>query len=145
LIHIDKGGNKDFTKYFFDKINSYGIHYDAIGQSYYPWWQGNLIDLRDCLNFTASEYKKDIFLVEVAYNWLPSEYINKKGPFEESIEGQKEFLEEVNRIVLNVPENRGRGIFWWEPAVSSSGNRSFFDNNGNVLPVIKVFDKFTKN
>jgi arabinogalactan endo-1,4-beta-galactosidase len=145
MIHIDKGGNKNFTKYFFDKLNSYGIHYDVIGQSYYPWWHGNLLDLRECLNFTATEFKKDIILVEVAYNWVPSEYINKKAPFAETKEGQKEFLEEVNRIILNIPDNRGCGVFWWEPAVSRRGTRSFFDEDGNVLPVIKVFDRFTRN
>jgi hypothetical protein len=35
------------------------------------------------------------------------------------------------------------GIFWWEPAVSSGPLRSrgFFDDDGNALPVIRVFDR----
>ncbi len=144
MIHIDKGGNKEATKYFFDKLNSYRIRYDVIGQSYYPWWHGSLLDLRECLNFTAKEYNKDVVVVEAAYNWTPTEYINKNAPFPESPEGQKEFLEEVNRIVLSVPDNRGIGVFWWEPAVAHMKSRSFFDENGNVLPVINVFDKFTR-
>ena len=144
MIHIDKGGDKNFTKYFFDKINSYGIRYDVIGQSYYPWWHGTLLDLRECLNFTAHEYKKDIIVVEAAYNWTPTEYIGKNAPFEESPQGQKQFLEEVNNIVMNIPDNRGIGIFWWEPAVSRRGSRSFFDEQGNALPVITVFDKYTR-
>jgi len=144
MVHIDKGGNKDFTKYFFDKFHSYGIKYDIIGQSYYPWWHGSLLDLRTCLNFTANAYKKDIIMVEVAYNWTPREYINKFAPFPETPEGQKDFLEEVNRIVMAIPDGRGTGIFWWEPAVSRRGSRSFFDEKGNVLPVIQVFDKFTR-
>ena len=45
-IHIDKGGNRKATKYFFDKLNSYGVGYDVTGQSYYPWWQGTLLELR---------------------------------------------------------------------------------------------------
>jgi arabinogalactan endo-1,4-beta-galactosidase len=144
MIHIDKGGDKAFTKYFYDKLHTYGIKYDIIGQSYYPWWHGSLLDLRKCLDFTAREYKKDIIVVEAAYNWRPREYINKNSPFPETPEGQKEFLEEVNRIVMNVVDNRGIGIFWWEPAVRRGGSRSFFDEQGNVLPVINVFDKFTR-
>ncbi len=144
MIHIDRGGDKAATKYFFDKLNSYGIQYDAIGESYYPWWQGSLLDLRECLDYAAKEYKKDIYVVETAYNWKPAEYINKEAPFPETPEGQKEFLEEVNRIVMNVLDGRGAGVFWWEPAVSRRGSRSFFDDNGNVLPVITVFDKFTR-
>ncbi len=144
MIHIDKGGDKDFTKYFFDKLNSYNLKYDVIGQSYYPWWHGNLLNLRECLNFTATNYNKNVILVEVAYNWTPTEYLDKKPPFPESPTGQKEFLDEVNRIVLSIPNERGVGIFWWEPAVSKRGSRSFFDANGNVQPVISVFDKYTR-
>jgi len=145
MIHIDKGGDKDFTKNWFDKFHSYGIKYDVIGQSYYPWWHGSLLDLRECLNWMAKAYDKDIYMVEAAYNWTPTEYIDTLAPFPESPEGQKEFLEEVNRIVLNIPDNRGCGVFWWEPAVSRRGTRSFFDEEGNVLPVISVFDKFTRH
>jgi len=145
MVHIDRGGNKKFTKNYFDTLNSYNISYDVIGQSYYPWWHGALLDLRENMYFMATEYKKDIILVEVAYNWTPTEYKEKAPPFEESPQGQKQFLEEVNRIVLNTPDNKGKGIFWWEPAVSRWGTRSFFDKEGNVLPVITVFDKFTRH
>ena len=44
------------------------------------------------------------------------------------------------------PHGRGKGIFWWEPAVPAAANRSrgMFDDDGNALPVITVFDKFTR-
>lgn len=146
MIHIDKGGNKDATKYFFDKLNSYGVPYDVIGQSYYPWWHGSLLDLRENLIFMADTYQKDIIVVETAYCWRPAEYRNKLAPFPETPEGQREFLDEVNRIVLATPHDRGKGIFWWEPAVSARMNsRGMFDKNGNALPVITVFDKFTRH
>ncbi len=145
MIHIDRGGDKIRTRDFFDKLNSYGAEYDVIGQSYYPWWQGSLNDLRENLIFTAERYKKDIFVVEAAYNWKPAEYKTKPGPFPESPEGQKQFLEEVNRIVQETPDGHGKGVFWWEPAVTGTlGSRSFFDENGNALPVINAFDKFTR-
>ncbi len=144
MIHIDKGGNWAKTKSFFDRLNSYGVQYDVIGESYYPWWQGSLLDLRNCLDHIAEVYKKDVIVVETAYNWEPTEYKDKPAPFPETPEGQKEFLEGVNRIVLNVPGGRGAGVFWWEPAVARGGSRSFFDRDGNVLPVITVFDKYTR-
>jgi arabinogalactan endo-1,4-beta-galactosidase len=145
MIHIDQGGNKNRTKYFFDKLLSYNIDFDYIGQSYYPWWHGTLLDLRNNMIFMAETYKKPIILVEVAYCASPTEYKTKAAPFPESPEGQKEFLEEVNRIVLGTPDNLGAGIFWWEPAsIGGRSTRDFFDVNGNVLPVITVFDKFTR-
>ncbi|MFH0842144.1 MAG: glycosyl hydrolase 53 family protein [Bacteroidota bacterium] len=145
MIHIDQGGNMEKTKYFFDKFLSYGIGFDYIGQSYYPWWHGTLLDLRDNMIFMAGEYKKPIILVEVAYCASPTEYKNRPGPFPETPEGQKEFLDEVHRIVLGTPENLGVGIFWWEPAtMGGRSSRDFFDEQGNVLPVITVFDKWTR-
>jgi arabinogalactan endo-1,4-beta-galactosidase len=147
MIHIDQGGNKERTKYFFDKFLSYGIDFDYIGQSYYPWWHGSLLDLRDNMIFMAETYKKPIILVEVAYCSSPTEYRKKPAPYPETPEGQKEFLDEVNKVVLNTPDNLGAGIFWWEPATTSGGigTRDFFDENGNVLPVITVFDKYTRH
>ena len=142
MIHIDRGGDKNRTKWFFDHCKEYEIEFDVIGQSYYPWWHGSLSDLEDNLAFMAKEYDKDIMLVEVAYNWRPAEYRSKPGPFPETPQGQKEFLESVKRIVQGTPGGRGKGIFWWEPAVGRGGiaSRGMFDDEKNALPVITVFD-----
>jgi arabinogalactan endo-1,4-beta-galactosidase len=143
MIHIDRGGDLPATKAFFNKCIERDIQFDVIGQSYYPWWHGSLDDLRENLAFMAEEYDKDIMLVEVAYNWRPAEYRDRPGPFPETPEGQKQFLEDVDRIVRNTPNNRGKGIFWWEPAVPPGpiASRGMFDRSGNALPVITVFDR----
>jgi len=146
MIHIDRGADKIRTKEFFDKLNSYHVNYDVIGQSYYPWWHGSLNDLRENMTFMAEEYRKDIIVVEAAYNWMPAEYKTRPAPFPESPEGQKQFLEEVNRVVQETPHGLGKGVFWWEPAVTGPlGSRGFFDEQGNALPVITTFDKFTRH
>jgi arabinogalactan endo-1,4-beta-galactosidase len=145
MIHIDRGGDRDGTQFFFDKLNSYHVKYDVIGQSYYPWWHGSLNDLRKNMAFMAREYKKDIIVVETAYHWQPSEYTQKKGPFPETSEGQRQFLEEVNKVVQQTPNGLGKGIFWWEPAATGPlGSRSFFDDSGNALPVVRAFDGLTR-
>jgi arabinogalactan endo-1,4-beta-galactosidase len=148
MIHIDQGGSMAKTKYFFDHLNRYKIPYDVIGFSYYPWWHGTLMDLRDNLAFTANTYGKDIIVVETAYNWRPSrETADRPGPFPETPEGQRDYLDELARVAMNTPNERCKGIFWWEPAVGNRGglvSRSFFDENGNSLPVISVFDKYTR-
>jgi arabinogalactan endo-1,4-beta-galactosidase len=147
MIHIEKGGNWEKTKWFFDNLLARGVEFDVIGQSYYPWWHGSLLELRDCLHATAESYKKEIILVEVAYNWRPTEYKDEPPPFPETPEGQREFLDEVNHVVLGIPHGLGKGIFWWEPAVNPSSriaSRGMFDEEGNALPAITVFDKFTR-
>lgn len=145
MLHIDKGGDRAATKRFFDGVLARGVAFDVIGQSFYPWWHGSLLELRDNLAFMAETYGKDIILVEVAYNWKPGEYLRRPPPFPESPEGQREFLDEVNRLVLVTPHGRGKGIFWWEPAVTGGlRRRGMFDDEGNALPVISVFDRFTR-
>ncbi len=144
MIHIDRGADIKRTKEFFDKLNSYHVPYDVIGQSYYPWWHGSLNQLRQNLEFMAREYQKDIIVVEAAYNWKPGNYLSRPAPFPESPEGQHEFLDELNRVVMETPDGRGKGVFWWEPAVKGPLTiRGFFDDQGNALPVITVFDRFT--
>ena len=84
--------------------------------------------------------------VAVAYCWRPTEYRARPGPFPETPEGQREFLEEVNRLVLSTPEHRGIGVFWWEPAVTGGlRGRGFFGDDGNALPVLKAMDRFTRH
>jgi arabinogalactan endo-1,4-beta-galactosidase len=145
MIHIDRGADAKGTKAFLDKLNSYEIPYDVIGQSYYPWWHGSLNDLRKNLEFMAREYQKDVIVVEAAYNWQPGNYVNKPAPFPESPEGQREFLDEVNRVVMETPNGRGKGVFWWEPAVTGPlTSRGFFDEQHNGLPVLTVFDRFSR-
>jgi len=145
MIHIDRGADANGTKAFLNKLNSYEIPYDIIGQSYYPWWHGSLNDLRNNLQFMAAEYQKDIIIVEAAYNWKPGNYVNKPAPFPESPEGQREFLDELNRVVMETPNDRGKGVFWWEPAVQGPLMiRGLFDDEYRALPAMTVFDRFAR-
>lgn len=146
MLHIDKGGDVATTKWWFDNAIQRGVPFDVIGQSYYPWWHGTLLNLRDNLAFMAEAYRKPIIMVEVAYNFRPGEYIGKPAPFAESPEGQREFLETIHQLVLATPYGLGKGVMWWEPAVEHSPirGRGMFDDAGNALPVIDVFDKWTR-
>jgi arabinogalactan endo-1,4-beta-galactosidase len=54
-------------------------------------------------------------------------------------------LDELNRVVMQTPNGRGKGIFWWEPAVSGRlSSRGYFDDQHNALPVIGVFYRFIR-
>lgn len=147
MLHIEKGGDPKATRWWFDNVIKRGVEFDVIGQSYYPWWHGTLLDLRDTLHFMAETYRKEIILVEVAYNWRPTEYTDEPPPFPETPEGQRDFLAAVHELVLATPHGLGKGIFWWEPAVPPQtriASRGMFDAEGNALPVTTVFDRWTR-
>jgi arabinogalactan endo-1,4-beta-galactosidase len=95
----------------------------------------------------ATTYHKEIVLSEVSYPWKPYAKQPAAAPFPQTPEGQKEWLKELNRIVQETPGNLGGGLFWWEPVVPANKplrDRGYFDDDGNVLPVITVFDAYTR-
>ena len=145
MLHYDQGANKRGLKSFFDKFRSYDIPIDVIGVSYYPWWHGSLLDLREGLNFVATAYDIDVIVVETAYHWRENGETRDVAPmpFPETPEGQKAFLQAVHEIVLAVPGGHGKGVFWWEPAVGGRGgigSRGCFDADNNALPALTTFD-----
>ncbi|MDQ8205025.1 glycosyl hydrolase 53 family protein [Pelagicoccus sp. SDUM812003] len=151
MVQVESSGNKAKTKRFFDALFARGVDCDVLGQSYYPWWHGSPLDLRETLNFMALEYGKEVMVVEAAYCWRPTEYKEHPGPFPETPEGQREYLETVHEILLDVPNGLGTGIFWWEPMVhirpgstGGIGSRGMFDDEGNALPVMDVFIKWSR-
>ena len=146
MIHIDRGGDLPGTRYFFDNCRRARRRVRRDRPVVLSLVARQLARSARQSRLHGREYKKDIILVEVAYNWRPAEYRNNPAPFPETPEGQRQFLDEVNRIVLNTPHHRGKGIFWWEPAVPGGpiASRGMFDADNNALPVITVFDRFTR-
>jgi arabinogalactan endo-1,4-beta-galactosidase len=146
MLHVDHGGDIPKTRNFFDHIRSYDIPYDVIGFSFYPWSHGTLIDLRNNFAFASRECDKDVMLVETGYYYQPSRYFRElPGPFPETPDGQRQWLEEVTQVVMQVPGDRGKGVFWWEPAGNQGLRaRGYFDRDGNAQPIIGAFDKYTR-
>ena len=148
MLHIDQGGNTETTQWFFSHVLAAGVPFDVIGQSYYPWWQGSLANLKANLAFMARQYGKPIMVVETAFDWRPSDDKDEKKsrmPFPQTPEGQRDFLKAVAETVAATPGGLGRGVFWWEPAVRGPlARRGLFDDDGNSLPALNVFDACMK-
>jgi len=140
MIHVDHGGDVPLTRLFYDKMDEMGVDYDVLGFSFYPWSHGTLLDLKDNLRMAALRYNKPVIVVETGYYFQPSRsFTEVTPPFPETPEGQRQWLEAVNEIVLNVPNGLGRGVFWWEPM---RGGRGYFDQDGAVQPIIKAFHPY---
>ena len=151
MIHVDRGGDAQVTRWFFDHLAAEGVAFDLIGLSYYPWWHGPVEDLARNLAETAARFAKDIVVVETACPWRGDPPQGKDGggpasPHPPTPEGQKAFLEEMIRTVRAAPGGRGRGVLWWAPEWipveglgSPWGDRALFDRQGNVLPAMAAF------
>lgn len=191
MIHLDNGGNNELYRKWFDEyinINK-GEDFDVIGLSYYPFWHGDLNALANNMNDIAVRFGKELVIAEVSMGHTTKDYAeyeklapeNRKGmatkpalcekvPFAMTVDGQCEFMKAFLEVVENVPENKGRGFFYWEAGwlpVEGSGwateealeyikesgpcgnewaNQALFDYDGNALPALEVIrDYKSKN
>jgi len=161
MVHIDRGGDNAGSRYFYDSILEQGVDFDVIGLSYYPWWHGPLSALQANLNDLATRYNKDIVIVETAYPWTLTNgdgECNAGGSYPVLLpgypatpEGQLAFIREILSMLTQLPDQRGRGIVYWEsawiPGVSwepgagdTWGNMTLFDRDGRALPSIKCYE-----
>lgn len=114
MLHVALGGQNHESVFFIDEMVKRGVHFDLIGQSFYPKWHGTPDDLRDNLHDLAERYQRDVVVVEYS-----------------------QLKEDVNRIAFSVPNNRGKGTFIWEPLNTWE---KIFDEKGRSNDLILVFD-----
>lgn len=139
VVHIDRGGDWNTTKWFFDNLNRHDVPYDIIGESYYPFYHGPPANLIACITNTVQRYGRPVIIAETD---LPRIYSTNIFNLPASTEGQVQFVSMLGRVMKSAPNNLGAGIFWWGaeyewPNANEAGvgTRSMFDENGNVLPV----------
>ena len=152
MIHIDQGGKKSVSQWFFGNLNKYDVPFDIVGVSYYPWWHGTVKNLKENLNYIAKELKKDVMVVEVAYphtdkvDWHGHPPARKLH-FPLTPKGQYDMLRSVTKTVLQTPDKHGCGVFYWFPESVPVGKQgtwmggasALFDAKGNALPGIYAF------
>jgi beta-galactosidase len=114
MLHVALGGQNEETVFFIDNMIARNVRFDMIGLSYYPQWHGTLDDLRDNMNDLVRRYNKDIVVVE---------YSAKK--------------QEVHKLVFDLPNNKGKGAFIWEPLNTWE---SIFDKSGKSNDLLKLYD-----
>ncbi len=166
ILHVDFGGDNGLFREWFDSARKHQIDYDIIGVSYYPFWHNNLKHLESNLNDISQRYNKEIIVVETSYPHTTKPFRNgqsilndeliKTGGYPATIEGQKRFILDLQRIIEAVPNSRGLGYVYWEPAwipsdttwatidgqryagdFAPEGNswadQAIFDYNGNLI------------
>lgn len=161
MIHIDRGGDNEGSRYFFDRLAALGVEFDVIGLSYYSWWHGTLEAFADNINDLAQRYGKEIVVVEAAYPWTMTppdeqplifnteEWLYPGYPA--SPEGQAAWLRTLMDTIRSIPNGLGTGLYYWEPCWIPSkphwsvghennwSNLTLFDYAGNKLPSLDVF------
>jgi arabinogalactan endo-1,4-beta-galactosidase len=140
IIHIDRGGDWDGTRWFFDNLQRQQVPFDIIGESYYPFWHGPLSSLSRCLTNATQRYQRPIVVAETAFPWMGSTNIYGLPP---TPTGQVQFVAALAQVVKGLRGQLGAGIVWWGAkyqrvaglSLAGFDRDSFFGDLGFVLPV----------
>jgi arabinogalactan endo-1,4-beta-galactosidase len=155
IVHITWSTFWPGAKRFFDHIIG-TIDFDIIGLSYYPFWNGNLTELRFCLEQLSLTYDKQIFIVETDYRWKHDPYVNDSMKnitgFDETPLGQMQYAQYLANMLNNLTnQKRETALFWWGTEYITTKNytnlagfdlKSFFNTSGIALPIVSNFGKF---
>ncbi|MCL6591737.1 MAG: arabinogalactan endo-1,4-beta-galactosidase [Firmicutes bacterium] len=163
MIHIDRGGDNERSRYFYDNLQKRGVEFDLIGLSYYPIWHGPVAEFQRNIQDLAIRYQKGIVVVETAYPYTTADGDDTPNastfPFTKilpeyppSVQSQANVLQAIIRAVKSVPEGRGLGFFYWQPdfiPVKGAGwrygagcewdDQTMFDFTGHALWSLDVF------
>ena len=150
LTHIDTWST---TKWLLDHIVlQEKIDFDIIGESYYPFWDGPLSDVRNSLHQMVKQYQKPIIIAETAFPWThedPSKgSVKNTTGFDGGPDGQVSYVRYLRQILKELPNGIGMGTFWWAaeyqtnkryPKLAGFESRSFFNITGYSLPILCAF------
>jgi arabinogalactan endo-1,4-beta-galactosidase len=151
-IHITPNYSTNVA--FFEAQTNNGVVYDAVCQSYYPFYHGPLTQAQATasnpnkqaveqatINSLATTIAKPVFLMEVAEHYEANGYASADPWYAETTAGQRQFLIDVNNVVKAAPSNYGMGIEYWDPTgvnipKDNFNNYSCADGyvNGDGLP-----------
>lgn len=130
VIHLERSFDQAIYREFFDAMKDYGVDYDVIGMSYYPYWHGTFDEFFANVDFIKGRYHKPAWIVETAYGftldpayvdgeewkpWVTQSHIDEvhaRLPYPISKEGQKKFIEE---LIRRCKEHGVEEIYYWEP------------------------------
>ena len=174
MLHLAEGTKNDTFRWWFDEISKRNVPYDIIGLSMYTYWNGPISALKANMDDISQRYNKDVIVVEAAYAYTLDNCDNaensfqakeeKDGGYPATVQGQYNYIHDLMQAVADVPQHRGKGIFYWEPTwIAVPGNtwatpagmkyihdewkegnarenQALFDCQGKALPSMKVFN-----
>ena len=158
IIHTERVEKPTVLTGFYDNMATYGIDYDIIGLSYYPYYHGTIASLNNVLTTLENKYPtKNIMITETGYyhKWQPTTVdYDLSSTYPISDEGQKAFTDALITMLNN--HSKVNGLFWWWPEANEFGldwntkrvtdnwnNSGLFDNEtGKAMSALSELKNF---
>lgn len=110
MLHVENTDDLAGVRNWVNNALSRGVEFEILGLSCYTAFQGQPSTWRDTFMSLADEFPELSFVV--------AEYNPERTA--------------ANQIMLDLPDGRGLGTFFWEPAQSGSWGESMFSRSGNT-------------
>lgn len=156
MVHIDRGGDNGGSRYFYDHLRDFGVRWNVIGLSYYPFWHGPLDAMAANVTDLQARYGKPVVIAETAYPWTLADgddepnilaelsQLPDAAVFPPTPAGQQKYFTQLREALLSVPGGAA-GFFDWEPgwvpgvgwqpgSGNPNDNLAMFDFAGQALP-----------
>jgi arabinogalactan endo-1,4-beta-galactosidase len=132
IVHVSNGWDNSLFRWMFDGLKNNNAQWDIIGMSLYPE-PGNWSTLNtQCLvnmNDMVARYNKEVMIVEVGMSWDQASI-------------SKSFLTDIISKTKSVTNNKGLGVFYWEPQSYNNWKGytlGAFDNTGKPTEALNAF------
>ncbi len=150
-VLMQYAGIGDQAVSWYQSYTGNGGHMDVIGISFYEMWHGTMNTAVSTLDSLRDLYGLDLYIVETAAYWKPSEGGNSTS-YPHTKQGQYDFLFDLAGAIQNIP--RVKGLFYWGAAWTQAdkwlvapdwndddaGCRGLFDNDAQANPAIKAIN-----
>jgi arabinogalactan endo-1,4-beta-galactosidase len=133
IVHLQNGYDNSLYQWLFDGLKSNGAKWDVIGMSLYPPTTGWSSYNTQCLanmNDMVSRYGSEVMICEVGMPW-------------DSPTICQSFLTDLIAKVKSVSNNKGLGVFYWEPESYNNWQGytlGAFDNSGKPTVALNAFN-----
>lgn len=132
IVHISNGDDNSLFRWMFDGLKSNGAKWDVIGMSLYPGtddWSAKNTQCLANMNDMVARYGSEVMICEIG---MPA-----TAPV-----AAKAFITDMIRKNRSLPNNKGLGVFYWEPQSYGSWNGyklAAFDDSGMPTAAMDAF------
>ncbi|MBK6936607.1 MAG: glycosyl hydrolase 53 family protein [Chitinophagaceae bacterium] len=133
IVHISNGHDNSLFRWIFDGLKNNSGKWDIIGMSLYPevsTWSAMNTQCLSNINDMIARYDKPVMITEVGMSW-------------DQAAACQSFITDLINKVKTVANNKGLGVFYWEPQ-SYNGWKGYtkgaFDNSGKPTVALNAFN-----
>jgi arabinogalactan endo-1,4-beta-galactosidase len=133
MVHVSNGYDNALFRWNLDGLKANGAVWDVIGMSLYPstanWSTLNTQCLAN-MNDMVARFGSEVIVCEVGMSWDQATTCNS-------------FITDLISKVRSVSNNKGIGVFYWEPEVYNNWQGytlGAFDNSGKPTVALNAFN-----